>query len=80
MTWKGRVLGGVVVVENAELLPEGAEVRIELRHRSVRALKSLRATLLRHAGKGRRLPPDLAENHDYYIHGVARKKWRGASR
>jgi hypothetical protein len=74
MTWKGRVTRGVVVVENGGALPEGAVVRIELACRSAKALRSLRATLLRHAGKGRRLAPDLAENHDHYIHGRPKRK------
>jgi hypothetical protein len=74
MTWKGRVSGGVVVVEKGAPLPEGATVQIRLERRSARALRSLRATLLRHAGKGRRLPPDLAAQHDHYIHGVAKRK------
>jgi len=74
MTCKGRVTNGVVVLEDPKALPEGAAVRIELERPSARAVRSLRAMLLRHAGKGRRLPPDLAAQHDHYIHGVAKRK------
>ena len=73
MTWKGKVTKGVVVVEDGADLPEGAEVRIQLRRQTTLAVRSLRRTLLRHAGKGRGLPPDLAENHDHYAHGRPEK-------
>ena len=78
MTCKGKVSGGVVLLEDPRAFQEGTEVRVVAarrpRKRKLPALEGLRATLLRHAGKGRRLPPDLAKNHDYYIHGTARKE------
>jgi hypothetical protein len=74
MTYRGKVKNGVVVLDDPSALPEGAEV-------SVRPVKGNR----RSANRGRRrslyerfkpfigiakgLPPDLARNHDHYLHG-----------
>lgn len=74
MTHRGKVKNGVVVLDDPSALPEGAEV-------SVRPLKGAR----RCANRGRQrslyerfkpfvgiakgLPPDLAKNHDHYLHG-----------
>jgi len=76
MTCKGRVSGGVVVLERPNALPEGAEVRVSRIRKHRRAGKALSEpwrSLLRHAGKGKNLPADLAKNHDHYIHGRPKK-------
>jgi hypothetical protein len=73
MTYRGRVSGGVVVLEKPGVLPEGTSVSVAPVMGGRKAAKRKRGepwrSLLRHAGKGRDLPPDLAENHDHYIHG-----------
>ena len=76
MTCKGRVSGGVVVLERPNALPDGAEVRvamIRMRRKAGRGLAEPWRSLLQHAGKGKNLPADLAENHDHYLHGRPRR-------
>jgi hypothetical protein len=69
MTCKGKVVNGVVVLEDPKALPEGAMVAIARVGDSGEDRDSLPAMLLRHAGKGKGLPSDLARNHDKYVHG-----------
>jgi len=71
MTYRGKVKGGVVVLEPGTRLDEGAEVVVE----PVEAaddLERLRKGLLELAGTVSG-PPDLARNHDHYIHGTPKK-------
>lgn len=73
MTVKGEVKNGVVVLSNPAALPEGAQVSVTvLRPRKDRR-RGLRAILLRHAGKGKNLPADLAAQHDHYAHGKPKR-------
>ena len=74
MMYRGKVKNGVVVLDDPTALPEGAEV-------SVRPLKPRRRTgkvadkqslydrLKPFVGIAKDLPPDLAKNHDHYLHG-----------
>jgi len=71
MTCKGKVQGGVVVLEPGVHLPEGAVVRIEPLE-TTNDLDRLRKGLLDIAGTVSG-PPDLARNHDHYIHGTPKK-------
>ena len=78
MTYKGRVTNGVVVLEDPKALPEGSVVMVEPVVESPsdterQQLADLRQTLLRWAGTAKGLPPDLARNHDHYLHGRPRK-------
>ena len=73
MTYKGTVTNGVVVLENPKALPDGTVVTVEPTRERKEDSDSLSAMLLRHAGKGRGLPTDLARNHDHYLHGTRRK-------
>jgi hypothetical protein len=80
MTYRGRVAGGVVVVNKPEALPEGTVVSVHVVARVRRAGKKARGTapdiwsrLLRLAGTAKGLPVDLARNHDHYAHGAPRK-------
>jgi hypothetical protein len=72
MTYRGRVKGGVVVLEGPALPADGAVVRVEEiapadDHPSwAEVFKDL-------IGAADGLPEDLAENHDHYIHGAPRK-------
>jgi len=62
-------VNGVVVLDSSSSLPEGAEVVVHVVDGVSDEIAALREVLLRHAGKGTNLPPDLAENHDHYAHG-----------
>jgi hypothetical protein len=68
MTYHGQVKDGQILLDAGVLLPEGAEVQVELIELP-RNGEDLQSVLLRHAGKGQDLPADLAENHDHYAHG-----------
>ncbi len=72
MTYRGRVQGGVVVLEPGLQLPEGTEVRLEPVSASD-DLERLREGLLELAGTVTDTPADLAEQHDHYIHGSPKK-------
>jgi hypothetical protein len=72
-TYTGEVRNGVVVFEGASsALPEGTKVRIEpIEVKGAPPdLSSLSKALLSAAGTAKGLPPDLAENHDHYLHGT----------
>ncbi|MGD0092677.1 MAG: hypothetical protein ABSE73_22430 [Planctomycetota bacterium] len=62
MSCRGKVTGGVVVLEEAEALPEGAEVRVEVVRRRTRHAKPVNGwdELLKLAGTVKGLPPDMA--------------------
>ena len=61
MTYRGHVKNGKIALDERVVLPEGSEVQVAIvENRS----DDLRAVLLRHAGKGRDLPADLAAKHD----------------
>ena len=69
MSYRGKVTGGVVVLEQPAALPEGTVVRVVPVDATEQDDEDLSTMLLRHAGKGKGLPPDLARNHDHYAHG-----------
>lgn len=62
MTYRGHVKNGQITLDEPAELPEGSEVQVALVDR---ASDDLNAILLRHAGKGRELPSDLAANHGH---------------
>ncbi len=69
MTARGRIVNGVVVLETTNALPEGAQVVVHVVDGATDEISVLKDILLKHAGKGVNLPPDLAEQHDHYAHG-----------
>lgn len=74
MVYRGHVQNGVIVVDEAVMLPEGAEVRVEVAtianpQTSGEATKTLYDQLGPLIGAAKGLPPDLARNHDLYLHG-----------
>lgn len=74
MVYRGRVENGLVRLEDAPPLPDGLEVEVHLLAESQpvsgeEAVPSLYERLKDIVGEARGLPPDLAENHDYYLHG-----------
>ncbi len=72
-TYVGEVRNGVVVFEGGPPpLPEGAKVRVELVQPPARP-KTLAERYAAIIGIAEGLPPDLAEEHDHYIHGTPRR-------
>jgi hypothetical protein len=71
MTCKGRVKNGVVILEEGVSLPENAEVNVELVDQHEPGEPPSWADVLKDAiGIVDDLPPDMARNHDHYIHGT----------
>ena len=72
METTGRVRNGVVVLDNRTGIPEGAVVKVVVLDNADTAptLAELFADV---AGKAVGLPPDMAENHDFYLHGLPKK-------
>ena len=76
MTYRGHVHNGVVVLEEPIVLPEGASVEIDLVDDDKEAKESgdtLYEQLAPLVGAAKGLPPDLATNHDLYLHGQFKK-------
>jgi hypothetical protein len=76
MNLSGVVMNGVVVLDGNTNLAEGTRVRIlvsqeppEASSNEPLALQSLLAL----AGTVNGLPPDMAEQHDHYVHGTPKK-------
>lgn len=72
MTYKGHVENGVIVLDEDAELPEGTAVRVEAIPTD-EALEGLRKGLLELSGIVKGMPPDMARNHDHYIHGTRKK-------
>ncbi len=70
MSFEGKVENGVIVLDDAQQLPEGA--RVEVIVRDIPAT-TLRDRLLKLAGTVDDLPADMARNHDHYIHGSPKR-------
>jgi hypothetical protein len=72
MEYRGRVQGGVVLFEAAPP-PDGAKVRVEVVEEPAPPVDRNEPTiwqkLRKFAGAVKGLPPDMARNHDHYIHG-----------
>ena len=71
MVYRGHVKSGVVVLESDVQLPEGAEVSVELLPTTGR--KTLAEQLGDLIGSVPDLPPDMAEQHDHYLHGAPKR-------
>ncbi len=76
----GKVVNGVIILENGETLPDGTIVRVEPKAESepaesVKDISELRDMLLSFAGviDDPELPTDLAENHDHYLYGKPKR-------
>ena len=79
MVHRGHVKNGVVVLDEPVILPDGAEVRVELISTNREDIVSdeqgqtLGQKLMKYAGKAVELPPDAASNHDHYLYGIPKK-------
>ena len=72
MSFTSKIHKGVIVVPPGLHLPEGTEVEVTPSIGSGEA-EAFTDALLRIAAKTRELPPDLAENHDHYLHDLPKK-------
>jgi len=74
MTYRGKVQGGVVVLQDSANLPEGTEVEIHAIEKTCSEQgESLSKSLLKLAGRAVGLPPDAARNHDHYLYGTPKR-------
>ncbi len=71
MVYRGHVKNGVVVLDPEVKLPEGIEVRVEPATPPPR--KTLAEQLGDLVGSVPDLPPDMAEQHDHYLHGAPKR-------
>ena len=74
MTYRGRVKNGVVVLDGQVKLPEGTEVTVNTppadgHSAADETIPTLYERLEPLIGVAEGLPPDLAQNHDHYLHG-----------
>ena len=74
MVYRGHVENGVVVLDEAASLPEGAKVRVEPEEpEELERELSLAERLKDVAGILKGLPADFAAQHDHYIHGTPKR-------
>jgi hypothetical protein len=78
MTYRGHVRNGVVLLDDNVRLPDDSEVRVELVQAGGDTPEdetgpTLFEQLRPLAGAAKGLPPDLAQNHDHYLHGQPKR-------
>ena len=82
MTFRGHVKNGTVVLDKPGALSEGAVVEVVAVTESTPTTKETPSTpaprtlydrLESFIGAAEGLPPDLARNHDHYLHGLPKK-------
>lgn len=71
MSSRGHIQNGVVVPVDVLPWPEGTEVVIDVA--KPEGERSVADRLRSVIGKAKDLPPDMAKNHDHYIHGTPKK-------
>jgi predicted DNA-binding antitoxin AbrB/MazE fold protein len=74
MTYQGHVENGVVMLDEAVKLAEGARVRVQLVETAAESLQedegpTLYEQFKSFIGTASGLPADMAQNHDHYLHG-----------
>ncbi|MGA2616100.1 MAG: hypothetical protein ABSF26_00740 [Thermoguttaceae bacterium] len=76
MVYRGQVKGGVVVFEEGAQLPEGTEVLIQPAppaEKSPAEGRTLAEQFADVIGTVPDLPPDMAAQHDHYLHGAPKR-------
>ena len=78
MSITGRIKNGMVVLPPGSGFPEGAVVKVETVEPATTTQSqppptTLGRRLRAFSGAARRLPPDMARNHDHYLHGRPKK-------
>ena len=71
MPYRGHVENGVVVLDEAQPLPEGTEVNVEPVEPS--RPRTLAERFSKVIGTAVDLPSDMAKNHDHYLHGTPKE-------
>ena len=72
MEYRGKVSNGIIVLDGDVALREGAAVKIVVEEPSGE-FPTLAERFKNVTGKAVGLPPNLAENHDHYVHGQPKK-------
>jgi hypothetical protein len=74
MVLEGTVQNGVIVVDSPEPLADGTKFKVLIETPGGLGRKpTLKERLLKLAGTVDDLPPDMARNHDHYIHGTPKR-------
>jgi len=74
MTYKGHVRNGMVVLDDAAELPEGAEVEVLFLGAGEVEPETFYDSIKHLIGACKDLPSDFALNHDHYIHGTEKRE------
>ena len=74
MQWMGTIRDGKVILDDGAQLPEGTRVEITVVEQEVK--EPTLAFMLKLAGTVNDMPPDMAAEHDHYIHGTPKRKGR----
>ena len=72
MTLHGTLNNGIIVLDQPAPWPEGTRVEIAVKPAEEKK-PTLSERLLTHAGTVTDLPPDMAEQHNHYIHGTPKR-------
>ena len=71
MTLRGHIKNGAVILDKPVALPDGTGIEVELRQIAEgEEGPTLYERMKDIIGTAEGLPEDMAENHDYYIHGT----------
>ena len=80
MTIEGVVKNGAIILKEGVKVPEGTPVQVVIPDQALKSTNLEKsdstptlAALLKYAGCMKDLPPDFAEQHDHYIHGLPRR-------
>jgi len=75
MIYRGKLKGGVVVLDEQVDLPDGTEVRVEpvLEQQPQQRPKTLAERFAKSIGAAPDLPVDMAAQHDHYLHGMPKR-------
>lgn len=77
MVYRGHVENGVIRLEDAPALPEGAEVEVHLLSENTSGeefdVPSVCQALRDFVGKAEGLPPDASINLDHYLYGLPKR-------
>ena len=77
MHYRGKMKGGVVVLEPGASLPEGADVNVEPINSPAEIADNHQHAiwdkLLKLAGSAPGLPEDAAAQHDHYLYGIPKR-------
>ncbi len=73
MVYRGKVQNGVIVFQETPDLPEGTEVIVEPVGSMVKKRPTLAEQFADVIGTVPDLPPDMAAQHDHYLHGALKR-------